>query len=196
MRRRLVRTLVAALAVGVTGCDYYYNDIPSPDDLMHVVPWFDAMILQPSVHPYQRGDVPRNTVAGTVPITGAEADWSAEWGVANTVIADKLVNPLAEQAPSARADTLFHTFCSVCHGQAGAGDGPVGPKVAAPSLLTDRAKGYTDGYLYSMIRYGRGVMPRYGDKVRGIDRWDVVNYVRRLQRPAPAVADSAPGGLK
>ena len=42
-----------------------------------------------------------------------------------------------------------------------------------------------DGYLYGMVveasRMGRGLMPRYGDKVRGTDRWDVVNYVRSLQ---------------
>jgi hypothetical protein len=24
-------------------------------------------------------------------------------------------------------------------------------------------------------------MPRYGDKIHGTDRWDVVNYVRSLQ---------------
>ena len=31
---------------------------------------------------------------------------------------------------------------------------------------------------------GRGLMPVYGDKVRGNDRWDVVNYVRTLQAQA------------
>jgi mono/diheme cytochrome c family protein len=33
---------------------------------------------------------------------------------------------------------------------------------------------------------GRGLMPIYGDKVRGTDRWDVVNYVRTLQAAAKA----------
>ena len=28
---------------------------------------------------------------------------------------------------------------------------------------------------------GRGLMPRYGDKIRGTDQWDLVNYVRTLQ---------------
>ena len=37
--------------------------------------------------------------------------------------------------------------------------------MGAPSLLTARARGYSDGYLYSIMRYGRGVMPRYGDKI-------------------------------
>lgn len=191
MQRKLMGRLTAlALAVTLTGCDVWYNDIPSPDDALHLVPWFDAMIKQPAVYPYERADIPRNTVPGTVPITGSEGDWSAEFGTGNTTTADKLVNPLAGQAASARGDTLYHTFCAVCHGMAGAGDGPVGPQVAAPSLLTDRAKAYSDGYLYSIIRYGRGVMPRYGDKVRGTKRWEIVNYVRQLQQPAPSATGS------
>jgi len=40
----------------------------------------------------------------------------------------------------------------------------------------------SDGYLYAMIKQGRGIMPKYGDKIRNAtDRWDVVNYVRKLQ---------------
>ena len=193
MPRKAFRAALLGLALLATGCDYWYNDVPSPDDAMHLVPWFDAMIKQPSVYPYQRADVPRNTVAGTVPITGSEGDWSAEFGVGNTTTADKLVNPIAGQPAPERGDTLYHTFCATCHGMAGAGDGPVGPRVAAPSLLTDRARAYTDGYLYTMIRFGRGVMPRYGDKIHGATRWEVVNYVRQLQAASQSAA-ATPGG--
>ena len=46
----------------------------------------------------------------------------------------------------------------------------------------------SDGALYGMVvdaqRMGRGLMPRYGDKIHGADRWDVVNYVRGLQLSA------------
>lgn len=193
MRRRLG---LLALALLATGCDYYYNDIPSPDDALHLVPWFDGMIRQPAVHPYQRADIPRNTIPGTVPITGGEADWSAEWGVGNTSTADRLVNPFAGQPVTATGDTLYHTFCAVCHGNTGNADGPVGPQVATPPLTTPRAIAWSDGYLYSIIRYGRGVMPRYGDKIRGKNRWLVVNYVRQLQVPPGPVGAAArqPGG--
>ena len=179
--RRSAGLLVALLVVGLTGCQTWYNDIPSPDDLMHVVPWFDAMIRQRSVPPYSRADIPRNTVEGTVPVSGGESDWLAEWSVGDVKTADKLANPLAGQGASEMGDTLFHTYCAVCHGNLGGGDGPVSRKIGAPSLLTDKAKAYSDGYLYSMIRYGRGVMPRYGDKVRGQSRWLIVNYLRQLQ---------------
>ena len=211
MRLRDARLgLVLAVALATGACETWYNRVPSPDDLMHAIPWFDHMIAQKSIHPYQRADVPRYTPAGAIPITGGEGDWGAEFLSANTTTADKLVNPYATGAVSdssplrtgpdlpvipatvaARGDTLFHTYCAVCHGSAGAGNGIV-RLMGAPSLLTARARGYSDGYLYSIIRYGRGVMPRYGDKiVRPDDRWAVVNYVRSLQAAAPAPPDSA-----
>ena len=59
-------------------------------------------------------------------------------------------------------------------------------------LLTGRARGYSDGYIYSIIRYGRGVMPRYGDKVYlPSDRWAIVNHLRKLQGASPAPQEPA-----
>ncbi len=52
--------------------------------------------------------------------------------------------------------------------------------------MTPRAAGFSDGYLYSIVRYGRGIMAPYGDKIfRQEDRWRVVNYVRTLQAYQP-----------
>jgi mono/diheme cytochrome c family protein len=53
--------------------------------------------------------------------------------------------------------------------------------VPPPDLTADATKARTDGYIYAMIKQGRGIMPRYGDKILGADRWNVVNYVRKLQ---------------
>jgi mono/diheme cytochrome c family protein len=197
---RLGACLVATLLT--TGCNWYYYDLPSIDEVWYHVPWFDHMIAQRSVHPYSRADIPRYTVAGTVPITGGERDWrvgdplGASYGFDSTY-AKRLPNPTDKQA-TARGDTLYHTYCAVCHGTDGnSANATVGPKLAAPSLLTDRARSYADGYLYSMVRYGRGIMPQYGDKVtRPADRWAIVNYVRHLQAAAPAVVTGAAGGTR
>jgi mono/diheme cytochrome c family protein len=206
---------LAALTVAASGCDVWYNRVPSPDDLWHVIPWFDHMIRAKYIRPYQRADVPRYTPAGIVPVTGGESDWSAEWTTGKTATADALRNPYAAGGEGAKAsppgpdvaiiprdidaagDTLFQTYCAVCHGIAGDAKGPVSSRIGAPSLLTGRARAYSDGYLYSIIRYGRGVMPRYGDKVYlPEDRWAIVNHVRKLQgqtQLAPEPAGAATG---
>jgi len=187
-------------------CDFYYQALPSPDDLWQVIPWFDHMIHAKYIRPYETERVPRYTPEGAVPVSGGEPDWSAEWVSGKTTTANALRNPLVpaeanvhRPGPSvpviprslaAAGDTLYHNFCSVCHGPTGNADGTVSRHIAAPSLLTARARGYSDGYIYGIIRYGRGVMPRYGDKIPvPAERWAIVSHVRQLQADSPV----APG---
>jgi mono/diheme cytochrome c family protein len=201
LRSGCCRAALALVALLCSGCDFYYYRLPSPDDLWHVIPWFDHMIHARYIRPYETEKVPRYTPEGTVPV-GAEADWSGEWVSGKTTTANALRNPIASGSRAnspgtstpviprdvdAAGDTLYGTFCSVCHGPTGNADGTVSRQIGAPSLLTARARAYSDGYIYSIIRYGRGVMPRYGDKVYApIERWAVVNHVRKLQRQSPA----------
>ena len=221
MQRSARAVLIAIVALGSAGCEAWYNRVPSPDHLWYIVPWFDHMIQQRSVHPYESGEVPRNTVPGTVPITGGEADWGTEFraaptvAAANEMAAGRARNPYAGGAMSpdsarrtggpetprlprtfeAAGDSLFGTYCSVCHGIAGDGRAPITPRFPAPSLLTDQARGASDGYIYGMIRYGRGLMPRYGDKVYSpADRWAIVNHVRRLQAGMTAASAGTAAG--
>ena len=186
MRRNLARA-IPLVAVLLGGCDFYYDRVPSPDDLLKMVPWFDHMIKSPAVHPYESGSVPRNAVPGTVPINRIEGDWGTAWNSGQFEVADGIRNPLTDSTTAiARGDELYQIYCAVCHGQAGAANGTVGPRMGAPSLLTAQARGRSDGHIYSLIRYGRGVMPRYGDKIPSADaRWAVVTYVRKLQADAP-----------
>jgi len=206
---RLPRAALAALLLLLGACDFYYYRLPSPDDLWRIIPWFDQMVHARYIRPYETQQVPRYTPEGTVPVSGGEPDWSAEWTTGKTTTANALKNPFAaggatasRPGPSvpviprevdAAGDTLYHTFCSVCHGPSGNADGTVSRQIGAPSLLTARARGYSDGYIYSIIRYGRGVMPRYGDKVYDpTDRWSIVTHVRKLQAGAP-VPPGPPG---
>src|SRR5437868_14509457 len=71
--------------------------------------------------------------------------------------------------------------CAVCHGDRAVGDGPA-TRYGMPgiNLTSDMTKSRTDGYIFGMIRNGRGLMPPY-NRIEEMDRWDVVNYVRALQ---------------
>ncbi len=87
----------------------------------------------------------------------------------------------------ARGKNRFDTFCAVCHGAEGAGDGTIGERSATlkpPSLIAPGALtlSYTDAHLFHIISMGQNIMPGYRDKLKEVDRWAVVNYVRSLQR--------------
>lgn len=101
--------------------------------------------------------------------------------------ANKLVNPIAGDM---KPETLivgqkyFETHCAVCHGFEGKGDGTVAEKMPLrpPSLISDKVKGFTDGHVYHIITEGQGVMGPYKSHVPQKYRWQVVNYIRNLQK--------------
>ncbi len=165
------------------------------DDQIKYVPFFATMSKQPSVEAFE--EAPRERVPGTVAI-----DDEPTYGL---IAADTaLTNPLAgTPAEVERGAELYGQFCTPCHGPAGAGDGSVtGPnriptvdQLPVLNLLSAQARGYSDGYLWGMITNGRGLMPSYR-RIPAGERWNLVTYVRELQRLAPAagVAPAAEGG--
>lgn len=99
---------------------------------------------------------------------------------------DGLTNPVAPTPESLeRGEQLYERVCIVCHGPDGMGTTgyifEVFPAMAAYPLRGEAALARSDGYIYGMIRVGRGLMPSYGHQIAHYDRWHVVNYVRRLQ---------------
>jgi len=104
-----------------------------------------------------------------------------------------LENPIAPDAESLeRGEVVFQRACAPCHGVGGEGDGPVSEvaPVFGVSLMSDQALGLVDGYVYTMIRVGRGAMPSLGHQITHYDRWHVVNYVRELQGHLPDAESS------
>src|SRR5262249_27105188 len=98
-----------------------------------------------------------------------------------------LKNPLAATPDALRhGKVLFETNCAPCHGSAAMGDGPVAAHTAvrATDLTAGPSAARSDGYLYATIRTGGGVMPAYADAMSATERWQVVLYLRQLQREA------------
>jgi mono/diheme cytochrome c family protein len=151
------------------------------DTAVGKIPWFTTMRDQVVTRPFEPppGDsVPRGAPPGSVPVTGIEDSLDLY-----TRDLAEVVNPMPRDSASlARGRRVYLTYCAVCHGAAGNGDGTVAGRFGyVPPLTQDPALQRSDGYLYAIVRHGRGIMPRYGDRIRRADRWHVVNYVRQLQ---------------
>jgi len=136
-------------------------------------PWFTNMADQQSVRPLE--ERPGRAVAGTVPV-GAPLPPGISFEAAS-----KLTNPVdPTDASLARGQELYETYCTVCHGPQGRGDGPVVPKFIRPPDLHGASTGYSDGYIYALIVNGRGNMPSY-NRIGADERWDLIHYLRKLQ---------------
>jgi mono/diheme cytochrome c family protein len=122
-------------------------------------------------------------VAGTIPRGfppfryGATPEEAARAGV-------ELTNPLPATAETLdRGRRLYETFCFVCHGPEGKGDGPLVPKIPnPPSYTSARVKEMPAGRLYHVITRGSGRMTSYAVSITPEDRWRIVHHVQSLQR--------------
>jgi mono/diheme cytochrome c family protein len=120
-----------------------------------------------------------------------------------TAVLQNLQNPVpADSASLARGQVIYNRTCIVCHGPEGIGADALivdkWPALQVDNLAGPQVQGYPDGYIYGMIRVGRGLMPSYAHQITHFDRWNVINYVRRLQAQYNAnqaqAADSAGAG--
>ena len=153
--------------------------------------WFSDFKKQPAIYPWDSPDTltaTRGNPQGSVPISGMrvsgfEVSYS---GMPTTVDSmSGLTNPTPASAASLANGRMYYQInCAVCHGDRGMGDGPV-TKYGMPGIgiTGDATRARSDGYIYGMIRNGRGMMPTY-NRIEEMDRWDVVNYVRALQSGA------------
>ena len=92
-------------------------------------------------------------------------------------------NPLdANSENIARGKVYYGYYCTFCHGQSGAGDGPVGYSyIPAPSdLRTDKVKSYSDGELLQKSLTGIGHEPVLNYVIPAEHRWYIELYVRDL----------------
>jgi mono/diheme cytochrome c family protein len=202
--RSMRHALLACALLGLGGCSWFSDFRDQP----RIEPW-EAEYAGNETTPFPPGGSDTSFVHYSVPITGNTVPgYVVSYGGSVTSAPGALPNPAVVDSmsgvPNTHAPTrgsldngrkYYQINCAVCHGAAGMGNGPaVRFGVPAPNLLTPVTKGRTDGYIYGMIRNGRGLMPNYV-RIEDDDRWDVVNYLRALQGAIPGVvADTSPAG--
>jgi len=158
--------------------------------------WFTDFKNQPRLEPWESFSVnvndtmvaPRFNPQMSVPVqgmlvAGVAISYAPLPGTVDSM--SGLANPVAADARSLDNGRMFYSInCAVCHGDLGDANGKMKQLNPAygysPSLMTESARGRSDGYIWGMLRNGRASMPAYA-RIEEADRWDVVNYVRALQ---------------
>jgi len=111
----------------------------------------------------------------------------------------ELTNPY-HATPQVLADgkALFQSYCQVCHGEQGRGDGPISGKVPPPPSYTSaRVIGFAPGRIFHVITLGSGKMPSHATQLTADERWKVVTYVRSaLQGLGDFIASEQSEGSK
>jgi mono/diheme cytochrome c family protein len=144
-------------------------------------PWSDDMANQVSIKPQESVDLKnpgmRPYPKHSVPVSGTSSL------VKDQAAAEKQVNPIpADEKSVALGGRLFQIYCTPCHGYGGKGDGLVGAKLILKpfDLTADLTRGRSDGFIWGYMTFGGAVMPSYANDLSANERWNVINYVRKV----------------
>jgi len=170
--------------------------------LLGACSWFTDFKQQPKIDPWESGSdtIPfRGNPQMSVPVYGSVAPGfvydRAPTPQAVAMMAS-LANPTAPDSASVgRGRIQYQINCSVCHGPAGLGNGPIVKYGMFPPSIgaaANPAATMPDGQIFGIIRNGRGIMPSY-NRIEEADRWDIVNYLRTLQGKGTIAADTTHG---
>jgi mono/diheme cytochrome c family protein len=93
----------------------------------------------------------------------------------------------------AKGKVLYETYCLVCHGEQGKGDGPIASKIPPPpSYKSDRLLGFLPGRIFHVITLGSNKMPSYAAQLSPDDRWLIITYVRDTLQGMPEAGPGTP----
>ena len=86
-------------------------------------------------------------------------------------------------APYKTGEETYKNLCARCHGENGDGKGEVAvdEKLKLKDYRDPAAlQGMSDGELFYIIKSGKGQMPPEGGRVKDMELWNLVNYIRSL----------------
>ncbi len=100
-----------------------------------------------------------------------------------------VANPIKDKAKAAvEGKKTYNQICYICHGLQGKGNGEGGMTLVpkpANFLLAD-IENETDGSLFWKMTEGRAPMAAYKDALSETQRWQLVCYIRELQKKGSA----------
>src|SRR5262245_37173010 len=177
MKRRLTWIAIVLLPVFAIGGVHVLSRDPSvrnlewPTQMQHS-PAYRSQTANPvlpngmTAQPLVAGAIPRGYQPFHYGPDAAEAERAGR----------ELKHPFAPTEENlARGQQVFGTYCAVCHGAGGAGDGPIIPKYPnPPAYQTEKSKALADGNMFHVITLGRNNMPAHAAQVSTEDRWKVI----------------------
>lgn len=186
--------MISLLLVALLGC----RGRPSNKPPIHIVPNMDNQPryeAQEAGPYFLDGSAMRQPVAGTIARGTLNNDPLFYEGLipgTDQLTPKSPITPTTEGLERGRE--RFNIYCSMCHGQAGDGRGIMVKKkyIPPPTFHSDLMRNHPDGHFFNVITNGVRNMPAYGPQVPVADRWQIVNYIRALQRGQWADMEDVP----
>lgn len=99
--------------------------------------------------------------------------------------ADNGINPFKGNAAAvAEGKKIFVSMCAICHGESGKGNGAasVALEPHPANFLSIKVRNESDGAIFWKLSEGRPPMASYKTLLTEQQRWQLVNYIRELEK--------------
>lgn len=123
--------------------------------------------LKPVTGTISRGNVPYDYPNTNDGYTAALTDLKAPFG--------------ATEENLANGKKMYDIYCTSCHGKNGDGNGYLVQRDKFSGIPNYKDRAITQGSIYHVIMYGRGIMGSHASQLTGKERWQVVHYVEKLR---------------
>ena len=193
---RWLRAMAGLAAVALAGCgasserrSFEYMPDMARD------PAYKAFAPNPAT---RNGMTLQRPVAGTIP-RGYQPFYYGAGDKEAERAGHELRNPWpSDQRTLDDGQALFQTYCQVCHGPQGKGDGPISSKIPPPpDYHSPRLMAFSQGRIFYVITMGTGKMPSYAAQLSTDERWKIAAYVHtRIQGPGENPVSVARGGVR
>jgi mono/diheme cytochrome c family protein len=121
------------------------------------------------------------------PVEGAIARGQVPYDYPNTfegydAALEELKSPLeANEENMENGKKMYAIYCATCHGTKGDGNGVLAQREKFTGVPNYKDRAITEGSIYHVIMYGRGLMGSHASKLRVKERWQIVHYVEKLR---------------
>lgn len=100
-----------------------------------------------------------------------------------------VMNPIEKtEKVLAHGKELYETYCMICHGKKGDGNGslPVSEvyPVQPPSYIDGPKVDLAEGTIFHVITHGKGMMGSHAGQLNWDERWKIVHYIQSLKEKA------------
>ena len=178
---------LAILAITVSSLAYF-----TLNKLMFMQP-FNWMMKQQKLSAQSPSEFFKDGFSMREPVAGTVAKNNMPYLYADSIeLAEQyMVNPIEVNDENIEVGKAkFNTFCSPCHDYHGTGIARLnGQFPNPPSLHTDKVRQWKDGRLFHIITVGQNTMPSYAQQLTEKERWQVITYIRALQRAMNATEE-------
>lgn len=130
------------------------------------------------------GKTSQMPVKGTIPrgVTPYPYDAQTPENLQQAALTLKNPFPKSDEV-MARGKHLYATYCTVCHGETGDGQGPItktGKYPPPPGFATDYMCKLSEGHIYHVVTKGNlgNLMPSYASQILPDDRWKLIRYIQ------------------